>query len=99
MIKTIGEKKFRCPSCGGISTNPYCCNSGLEVSKATKKKPAKVCDWKVGGLFGDLGKGIYVYCKDKMQGETIFMPISWENKCTQYKNQLQQLKLLRHKGR
>jgi len=29
-------------------------------------------------LFGDLGKGIFVFCKDKVAGETIFMPIAWE---------------------
>ena len=72
MIASIGEKQFRCPMCGGISTSPYSCNSGLEMSKG------KTCDWKVGGLFGDLGKGTFVYCKDKLIGETIFTPISWE---------------------
>lgn len=72
MLKSIGEKKFRCPSCGGVSTSPYKCNSGLEMSKG------KMCDWNVGGLFGDLGKGVFVYCKDKLKGETIFMPIAWE---------------------
>lgn len=64
MINSIGEKRFRCPSCGGISTDPYKCNGG--------------CDWKVYGLFGDLGKGVFVYCKDKLKGETIFMPLAWE---------------------
>jgi len=73
MLKSIGEKKFRCPACGGITTDPYECNSGI-------KKDGKVCDWKVYGLFGDLGKGIFVYCKDKLKGETMFMPIEWENK-------------------
>lgn len=74
MLKAIGEKKFRCPSCGGISTSPYECNSGQEMSKG------KVCNWKVYGLLGDMGKGIFVYCKDKLAGETIFMPASWEEK-------------------
>ena len=72
MLKSIGKKELRCHSCGGISTSPYKCNSGLEMSKG------KTCDWNVGGLFGDLGKGISVYCKDKLKGETIFMPIDWE---------------------
>jgi hypothetical protein len=72
LIESIGEKKFRCPVCNGISTNPYECNSGEEMSKG------KICDWKVYGLFGDLGKGVYVYIKDKLRGETIFTPISWE---------------------
>lgn len=74
MVQSIGEKQFRCPMCGGISTSPYSCNSGLEMSKS------KICDWKVGGLFGDLGKGTFVYCKDILRGETIFMPLSWEAK-------------------
>jgi hypothetical protein len=72
LLKAIGEKKFRCPSCNGVSTNPYECNSGEEMSKG------KTCDWKVYGLFGALGKGTYVYIKDKLNGETIFTPISWE---------------------
>lgn len=78
MLNAVGERKFRCPSCGGISTDPYECNSGKEISKATKNKQAKICDWKVYGLFKDLGKGVYIYCKDKKKGQTIFMPISWE---------------------
>lgn len=73
MLKSIVEKEFRCPKCGGISKNPYSCDSGLEMSKG------KICDWKVYGLFGDLGKGVFIYCKDKLRGERIFMPISWEN--------------------
>ena len=74
MRKSMGEMKFRCPSCGGVSSNPYECNSGKEMSKG------KVCDWKVYGLFGDLGKGVYVFCKDKVKGERIFMPLAWEMK-------------------
>lgn len=71
MLQMIGEKKFRCPACEGVSTNPYKCDSGEKVDK-------KTCDWKVYGLFGDLGKGVHVFCKDKMRGDTIFMPVSWE---------------------
>lgn len=72
MIEALGGKQFRCPSCNGISNNPYKCDSGQEMSKG------KICDWKVYGLFGDLGKGVFVYCKDKLKGENIFMPIAWE---------------------
>jgi len=39
----------------------------------------KPCDWKVYGLFKDLGKGVYIFVKEKMRGETIFKPIAWEN--------------------
>ncbi len=69
---SVGKKGFRCPSCGGVSKSPYKCDSGLEKSKGKK------CDWNVGGLFGDLGKGIFVYCMEQLAGETIFMPIAWE---------------------
>jgi hypothetical protein len=71
LLESIGEKQFRCPACDGISTNPYKCTSGKETN-------GKVCDWKVYGLFGDLGKGIHIFLKEKCAGETIFMPLSWE---------------------
>lgn len=59
----IGKFEFRCPSCKKVTTDPYEC---------------KACGWKVYGLFGDLGKGVFVYIKEKLRGENIFMPISWE---------------------
>ncbi len=71
---SIGDKGFRCPMCKGISTNAYECDSGLVMSKG------KICDWKVYGLFGDIGEGIFVYLKDKLKGQDIFMPIAWEEK-------------------
>lgn len=71
MRESIGERKFRCPACGGVSASPYACDSGVEVK-------GKVCDWKVYGLFRDLGKGTFVYVKEKLAGETIFMPLAWE---------------------
>lgn len=59
----VGEKKFRCPSCGKATADPYEC---------------KACGWKVYGFLGDLGKGVFVYIKDKLKGCNIFMPIAWE---------------------
>ena len=73
IIQAPVEVKFDCPYCGEISTDPYECNSGAKVSDD------KICDWKVYGLFGDLGKGTFIYCKDKGKGETIFTPIAWED--------------------
>lgn len=61
--EAIGEMKFRCPSCGKESSNPYEC---------------KACGWKVYGLLGDMGKGVFVYVKEQLRGETMFMPVSWE---------------------
>lgn len=72
MLESVGKKEFRCPMCGGISKNPYACDTGLEMEKG------KVCDWKVYGLFGGLGKSVFVYCKDQLRGEEMFMPVSWE---------------------
>lgn len=71
MLGSLGDGGFRCPYCGAISTNPYECNSGKQVD-------GKTCDWKVYGLLRDLGKGVFVYCKDRLKGEIIFMPIAWE---------------------
>lgn len=62
----IGERKFRCPSCGGVSTHPYECNASAE------------CDWKAYGLFGTMGKGAYVFVKSVLAGEEFFMPVAWE---------------------
>lgn len=74
LLESIGEYKFRCPSCGGVSTNPYKCNSGEFMDSKHKK----VCDWKVYGLFGGLGKTTFVFVKDKAKGEDIFTPLAWE---------------------
>lgn len=38
----------------------------------------KACGWAVYGLLGDLGKGVFVYVKEKLHGDNIFMPIAWE---------------------
>ena len=68
-LKSIPSKKFICPCCKGITTNPYECNSGI-------KKDNKTCDWKVYGLF-DLGH-VTVFAKDKLQFNKIFIPVDWE---------------------
>lgn len=72
-LKAFGETGFRCTACGGISSNPYECDCG------EKDKIGKKCDWKSYGFFGCMGKGAYVFLKDKMLGQTIFMPVGWEN--------------------
>lgn len=64
VYKSIGNKKFRCPYCGEVSSSPYICN---------------VCDWNIDGLFGDLGKGVFIFVKEKKAGEFIFRPVLWEN--------------------
>ena len=32
MMASVGESGFRCPRCGGVSKNPYTCDSGVVVS-------------------------------------------------------------------
>lgn len=71
MLDSIGRDGFRCPHCSGKSTTPYSCNSGVVVD-------GKPCDWKVWGLFKDLGKGVFVFIRTEVRGERIFMPIAWE---------------------
>jgi len=72
LMASIGKDGFRCPCCGGVSSSPYECDSGVIRSDGT------VCNWKVYGLFGGLGKDAFVYCKDKVHGERMFMPVAWE---------------------
>lgn len=69
-------KAFRCPACEGESKNPYECNSGVLV--AGLKGVKAPCDWKAYGLFGTLGKGVMIVCKNPYVIDSIFMPIAWE---------------------
>lgn len=71
LLESIGDKQFRCPLCEGVTANPYACNSGI-------KTDGKVCDWKVYGFLGALGKGAHVFVKEKVAIEHMFMPIAWE---------------------
>ena len=74
--KTEPQKGFRCPSCGGVSEDPYACDTGLKTSDN------KVCNWKACGLFGTMGKGFRFTVKDMFlenpRVEEIFMPIHLE---------------------
>lgn len=76
---TIPSRKFRCPACDGISTNPNACNSGAETKDG-------VCDWKSYGLFGTLGKGYRVVVKatflEHPVVHEIFMPVEFEKRET-----------------
>lgn len=70
----VNGQHFRCPMCEGVSRNPGACDSGLNMSKG------KICNWNAGGLFGTLDRGVFVFIKDKMDGQSIFKPIAWEEK-------------------
>jgi hypothetical protein len=72
----LGRQGFRCPACGGVSKSPHACDSGLQIEREGSK--TEICNWKVYGLFADLGKGVYVFVKQELRGELIFMPIAWE---------------------
>lgn len=73
--KIFPSGKFRCSICGGITTNPYECNSGI------KRKDGKICDWKVYGLL-KAHDGFRFTIKDKfletLRIDDIFKPIELE---------------------
>lgn len=78
LLKAVaGDIRFRCPSCKGITTDPYACNSGLPM-----KTSSGVCDWKVYGLLGTMGEGYRFTIRDRFleiaRIDEIFMPISFE---------------------
>ncbi len=78
LMEAIGKGGFRCPHCNGVSSDPYACNSGVRLKLINSGKKTELCNWKVYGLFGSLGKGVYVFVKSELRGENIFKPIAWE---------------------
>jgi hypothetical protein len=75
-LKKYPSKKFICPYCKGISTDPNDCNSGLKVELLNgKKKKKEVCNWKSYGLFGAMGGGVHIFLKDSCRIIEIFKPI------------------------
>lgn len=60
------SKKYKCPSCSGISTNPYECS-------------CEGCDWKSYGSLKTMGKGLRFIIRDMFLEnpviDEIFMPI------------------------
>ena len=71
--KSLDGKGYRCPACGGISSHPQKCDSGI-------KKNGKVCDWKSFGLLGTMGKGVYIFILEDLAVVEIFQPVAWEGK-------------------
>lgn len=74
---SIGNDGFVCPHCKGVSRSPTKCDSGINLKLMNGGRGP--CDWKSYGLFGTLGQGVYVFCKDKVSGQNIFMPVAWQN--------------------
>lgn len=64
-LDSFEDKGFRCPKCAGVSKDPYECSE-------------ESCDWKSYGVFGTMGKGVYVAVKEKLMVTEIFKPIAWE---------------------
>lgn len=75
--ESIGKPAFRCPWCGGVSTDPQQCDTGSLV-KNIKDGEDGPCNWKAYGLFGTMGKGAYLFVKEEMRIYHIFMPVAWE---------------------
>ncbi len=78
LLEAIGKEGFRCPHCNGVTRNPYACDSGIRMPLINTKGRSEPCNWKVYGLFGSLGKGVYVFVKAELRGENMFKPIAWE---------------------
>lgn len=74
-FKKFPSKKFICPNCKGISTDPNTCNSGAMVNLINGNKKKEKCNWCSGGLFGTCGEGIHIYLKDDLRIIEIFKPI------------------------
>lgn len=72
----IPSRKFRCPACGGVSTDYQECNSG-EI-----RKDGTTCNWKAYGLFRTMGAGAHIVVKDQFLSDgivhEIFMPLEFE---------------------
>lgn len=71
---SIGQPQYRCPRCKGVSSDPYNCNASSK------------CNWTSFGLFGAMGKGVYVYIKNELRGQEMFMPLAWENQKSTVEN-------------
>ena len=73
LLAKFPSRKFICSCCGGITTNPYECNSGIV------RKDGKVCDWKTYGFLRTLGEGYRFTIRDlfleKPVVDEIFTPI------------------------
>lgn len=67
--------KYRCPSCNGVSTDPYVCNALRADGKGR-------CDWKSYGLFGTMGKGLRLVVRSTFLEHPVvhelFMPLETE---------------------
>lgn len=75
-INTIKpKKKFICPYCKGITSDPYACNSGVKLDLICGRKNHK-CNWKVYGLFNVKEWEVDFIIKEDMIIEKIFMPVS-----------------------
>ncbi|MDH0341979.1 hypothetical protein [Chromobacterium haemolyticum] len=74
------SKKYRCPSCGGESNNPYKCDCGPVTANG------EACNWTSYGLFRTAGKGMRVTFRegfiDRPMVDEIFMPIEAEDAVT-----------------
>lgn len=74
-LAAVGNLGFRCPRCGGVSSDARTCDSGVEIEPYDGRGP---CDWKAYGLLGTMGNGLYVFVKELVGGEGIFMPLAFE---------------------
>lgn len=89
LFASMEKREFRCPNCKGVSSNPFACNSGIKLPLINSGGKPETCNWKVYGLFGSLGQGVYVFIKDRLNGNHIFMPVAWETTANNEVTELQ----------
>lgn len=74
--KLYGSKGYRCPSCGGASSNPTECDTGILIHDIIKSKGVHECNW---CSYGFLSSSYKVFIKNKMAIVPIFKPMQiWE---------------------
>ena len=71
VVKSFGNKGFRCPNCKGVSSHPQICDTHKVVDN-------KVCAWKSFGFFRF--NLVTVVVKRPFSVTEIFMPVNWETK-------------------
>lgn len=72
----VPSRQFRCPGCGGVSTDSEECTAG------TTRDDGTTCNWKAYGFLRCMGKGVSILVKDQFhripRPIEIFMPLEFE---------------------
>ncbi len=74
--KLYGAKGFRCPCCGGASSDPQTCDTGITVKDYIASNAEHACNW---CSYGFISSTYHVFVKSVMRSIPIFKPMQiWE---------------------